>query len=111
MPQLTWLITGCSSGFGEVFVRSILARGDKAIATVRGSVSRIDALVGAGARAYSLDVTASQTSINATFAQILEENGTIDVLVNNAGYIEGGIAEELRYVQIDALKCSHLLAR
>lgn len=24
--QLTWLITGCSSGFGEAFVRAILAK-------------------------------------------------------------------------------------
>lgn len=24
--QLTWLVTGCSSGFGEAFVRAILAK-------------------------------------------------------------------------------------
>jgi hypothetical protein len=41
MTQLTWLVTGCSSGLGEEFIRGILARGDKAIAITRGPVSRI----------------------------------------------------------------------
>jgi NADP-dependent 3-hydroxy acid dehydrogenase YdfG len=35
MPQLVWLITSCSSGFGLQFVHSILARGDLVIATAR----------------------------------------------------------------------------
>lgn len=95
MPQLTWLITGCSSGLGEVFVHSILARGDKVVATTRGDVSRISALAEAGARTFSLDVTARQSELNAVVGKILEE-GPIDVLVNNAGYIEAGLAEEAR---------------
>jgi NAD(P)-dependent dehydrogenase (short-subunit alcohol dehydrogenase family) len=95
MPQLTWLVTGCSSGLGEAFVKSILARGDSVIATSRGDVSRIASLAEAGARTYSLDVTASQTEINGIIAEILKE-GPIDVLVNSAGYIEAGLAEEAR---------------
>lgn len=94
MP-LTWLITGCSSGLGAEFVRSILARGDHVVATARGDVSRIKALADVGAKTYSLDVTASQSDINAVVAKILE-SGPIDVLVNNAGYIEAGLAEEAR---------------
>ncbi|ORY17857.1 short-chain oxidoreductase [Clohesyomyces aquaticus] len=94
MPQLTWLVTGCTSGLGEVFIQRILARGDKAIATGKGNTNRLRALVDAGARAYSLDVTASQSDINGVVAKIMEENGDIDVLVNNAGYIEAGLAEE-----------------
>jgi short-subunit dehydrogenase len=94
MP-LTWLVTGCSSGLGEEFVRSILARGDHVVATARGDVSRLSALAEAGAKTYSLDVTASQSDINAVVAKILE-SGPIDVLVNNAGYIEAGLAEEAR---------------
>jgi NAD(P)-dependent dehydrogenase (short-subunit alcohol dehydrogenase family) len=99
MPQLSWLVTGCSSGLGETFVRSILARGDKVIASTRGDVSRLSALAEAGARTFSLDVTASQSEINAVVGKILEE-GPIDVLVNNAGYIEAGISEEARYEDI-----------
>lgn len=99
MSQLTWLVTGCSSGLGETFVRSILARGDKVVASTRGPVSRLSALAEAGARTISLDVTASQSEINAVVSKVLEE-GPIDVLVNNAGYIEVGLAEEARYEDI-----------
>ncbi|KAK4550431.1 hypothetical protein LTR36_000009 [Oleoguttula mirabilis] len=36
MPaQSVWLVTGCSTGFGEEFIKQILARGDKAISTAR----------------------------------------------------------------------------
>lgn len=96
MPQLTWLITGCSSGLGDTFIRKIIERGYKAIATTRGDVSRISELVDIGAKTYSLDVTWVPAKINATVNAIIEENGDINVLVNNAGYIEGGIAEEIR---------------
>ncbi|KAF2108973.1 hypothetical protein BDV96DRAFT_586312 [Lophiotrema nucula] len=95
MTQLTWLVTGCSSGFGEVFVRSILARGDRAIATARGDVARLALLKDAGAAVLSLDVTASQANINAKVEEGIAIYGGIDVLVNSAGYIEAGIAEEV----------------
>jgi NAD(P)-dependent dehydrogenase (short-subunit alcohol dehydrogenase family) len=97
MPQLTWLVTGCTSGLGEQFIHSILARGDKAIATARGDISRLDVLAKAGAKVYNLDVTASPTDINAIVGTIVEENGQIDIVVPNAGYIEAGISEEVRY--------------
>jgi len=103
MTQLTWLITGCTSGLGENFVRAVLARGDRAIATARSkSHERLAALKEAGAAVVDLDVTASQTEINGKIAEALEIYGTIDVLVNNAGYIEAGMVEEIsheRYVQ------------
>jgi NAD(P)-dependent dehydrogenase (short-subunit alcohol dehydrogenase family) len=94
MP-LTWLITGCTSGLGEAFVEGILARGDKVVATARGDVSRLSALAEAGAKTFSLDVTKSQSEINGIVDEILKE-GPIDVLVNNAGYIEAAMAEEAR---------------
>jgi NAD(P)-dependent dehydrogenase (short-subunit alcohol dehydrogenase family) len=95
MPQLRWLVTGCSSGFGETFARSLLTRGDKVVATTRGDTSRLSALKEAGAETVSLDVTASASDIKAVVDKVLE-SGPIDVIVNNAGYIEAGIAEETR---------------
>jgi NAD(P)-dependent dehydrogenase (short-subunit alcohol dehydrogenase family) len=97
MPQLRWFVTGCSSGLGETFVRSILARGDKVVATARGDPERLSSLKEAGAETHSLDVTASLAEIKAVVAKVLE-GGPIDVLVNNAGYVEAGVAEEVRYV-------------
>ncbi|KAF2492811.1 putative hydroxybutyrate dehydrogenase [Lophium mytilinum] len=95
MTQLTWLVTGCSSGFGEKFILDILSRRDKAIATSRGPVSRIQKLKDVGASTYSLDITAPKTEVDAVMSLIIQENGGIDVLVNNAGYVENGIFEEV----------------
>ena len=36
----TWLITGCSSGFGRVLAEAVLARGDRAMLAAR-DVSRL----------------------------------------------------------------------
>ncbi|KAF2803394.1 short-chain oxidoreductase [Mytilinidion resinicola] len=94
MTQLTWLVTGCSSGLGEEFIRGILSRGDKAIATSRGPISRIQKLKEAGASTYSLDVSAPKLEVDSIMSLIIQENGGIDVLVNNAGYVENGTLEE-----------------
>jgi len=99
MPQLRWLVTGCSSGLGEEFVRRILSRGDKVVASTRGDVSRLSSLQEAGAETISLDVTAAASDINAVVNKVLE-GGPIDVLVNNAGYIEAAMAEEVRYADM-----------
>ena len=95
MVQFTWLVTGASSGFGEVFVQRILARGDRAIATARGDVERLSALKKAGAAVLSLDVTASQEEINAKVQEAIAIYGGIDVVVNSAGFLKAGVAEEI----------------
>lgn len=97
MPQLTWLITGCSSGFGEQFVSSILARGDHVIATGR-DIIKLQNLKEAGASILQLDITSTQQAINETVAQAISIYGKVDVLLNNAGYVSTGIFEDLAYV-------------
>ena len=96
MTQLVWLVTGCSSGLGEAFVHSLLARGDKVIATGRNADSRLAHLSDTGATIFDLDVTASQVELDSRIQFALQIYGKIDVLVNNAGYIEMGFVEELR---------------
>ena len=98
MTQLTWLITGCSSGFGEELVKAILKRGDNAIATGRGSVDRLKALHDLGAATMELDVTSDQETLNKAIQKALTFYGDIDVLVNNAGYIEACLLEDVRCV-------------
>lgn len=95
MAPLVWLVTGTSSGFGNAFVQSIIAKGDKVIATARGDVSRLKGLKEKGAATLSLDVTAPQQTINEVVDQAVKIYGQIDVLVNNAGYIQGAVTEEL----------------
>ncbi|KAJ5708021.1 hypothetical protein N7488_007822 [Penicillium malachiteum] len=98
--QLVWLVTGCSSGIGEAFVRAILAKGDRVIATARASNGisggdRLASLKEAGAATLELDVLASQEDLNLKAKEAWKIYGQVDVLVNNAGYVEAGIFEEL----------------
>ena len=95
MSKKTWLITGCSSGFGELFVRQLTALGDQVVATGRNAETRLAHLKDTGATIIELDVTASQAEINMKFQQALEAYGTIDVIVHNAGFIQCGAVEEL----------------
>lgn len=76
----TVLITGCSSGFGLETARFFLARDWQVVATMR--TPRTDLLPRSERlRVLALDVTNPQ-SIRAA----VEAAGSIDVLVNNAGF-------------------------
>lgn len=97
MPQLTWLVTGTSSGLGEQLVHSILACGDRVIATARRADERLGHLEKAGAAIMELDVTAPPSKLQVIIEQAVLARGGIDVLVNNAGYIEASMVEELEY--------------
>lgn len=89
----TWLITGCSTGFGRILVEQLLSRGENVVATARNIESLRD-LEDLGARVATLDVTKIEDCEGATrFA--LEQFGRIDVLVNNAGYGTIGAIEEV----------------
>lgn len=87
MPPLVWLITGCSTGFGAEFVRAVLAKGDKAIATARRLESLRD-LASAGAATLQLDVAATTEEIREKVDEAVKIYGRVDVLLSNAGYSE-----------------------
>ncbi|KAI0178703.1 NAD(P)-binding protein [Hypoxylon sp. FL1284] len=99
MSQLVWLITGCSSGFGELLVQHVLSRGDLAIATGR-KLDKIKHLEQSGAAALELDVTSSQQDINDIVSKAIAVYGRIDVVVNNAAYIAMGGWEDIEYDHI-----------
>lgn len=97
-----WFITGASSGLGRALAEAVLKRGWKAAVTARAteSLNDLTAQFGDRALAVPLDVT-SKTSIEHAVATAQEQFGTIDVLVNNAGYgylaaIEEGNDPEVR---------------
>jgi len=75
----TVLITGCSSGYGLETARYFLANGWKVVATMRDP-SKSPLPPSSNLRIVALDVTKPET-----IARALENNGPIDVLVNNAG--------------------------
>ncbi|KAF8501242.1 putative short-chain oxidoreductase [Hysterangium stoloniferum] len=93
---IVWVITGCSSGFGKDVCLSALQRGHKVIATCRGNAEeRLADLVAQGARALSLDVTASKEDIETFAHEAIEAYGHVDIICNNAGYVQFGTFEEL----------------
>lgn len=93
MDPLVWLITGTTSGFGLEFVKDLLKRGDKVIATARDT-SKISHLEKDGATVLELDVCAGQAAFDKHAEKAISIHGKIDVLVNNAGYSHFGITEE-----------------
>ena len=91
----TWLITGCSSGFGRVLAEAVLARGDRLVATARklDDLGTLAERYPDTVRATALDVTEQGSAIAA--AQLAEDVfGGLDVLVNNAGFGFMGAVEE-----------------
>ncbi|KAL8731490.1 MAG: hypothetical protein Q9181_004277 [Wetmoreana brouardii] len=88
-----WLITGCSSGFGQEIATAALAYGERVVATARDPAKLKD-LESRGAMVIALDVLADDGELKKTVAKIIERTGQIDVLVNNAGYILTGAVEE-----------------
>ena len=92
----TILITGCSSGFGEAVAHLFAARGWNVVATMRTPKSALEDprwLVSA------LDVT-DEASILAARDLAIRRFGSIDVLVNNAGYALAGTFESMNDARI-----------
>src|SRR3954447_24640156 len=72
--------TGASAGIGEATARALHAAGYRVFGTYRKSpASRVS-----GVEYLVLDVT-SDESVKAAVAQVLDQAGRIDLLVNNAG--------------------------
>jgi len=92
---MKFLITGISSGFGRAFAVAALAAGHTVIGTVRNESAKdnFEDLAIGRAIAVVLDVT-DFSAINAKVAEMTGKIGSIDVLVNNAGYGHEGTLEE-----------------
>jgi NAD(P)-dependent dehydrogenase (short-subunit alcohol dehydrogenase family) len=86
------LVTGASSGIGRAAARALEAEGAVVYATARRP-ERLADLEAEGLRTLALDVTdeGSMAAVRAVEA----EHGAVDVLVNNAGYMQSGALEEV----------------
>ncbi|WP_289366716.1 oxidoreductase [Pantoea stewartii] len=91
----TIFITGVSSGFGLALAKEALLAGHRVIGTVRNpdALQAFEALDAQRAFGRLLDVTDVER-IAETVKEIVATVGTVDVLVNNAGYGHEGILEE-----------------
>jgi len=92
----TILITGASRGFGKIWAKSLLQRGENVIATARNTSDLNDLVEEFGDKvlALALDVT-NKTQVHEVIKQAHAHFGKIDVLINNAGYGVFGAVEEV----------------
>lgn len=92
----TWLITGCSSGFGQYLAEAAAARGDQVLATARNAdtLQELARRFPKTLRTCTLDVTKPET-IRTAIDFAAKAFGGVDVLVNNAGYGLFGAVEEV----------------
>ena len=96
MTQKTWFITGTSRGFGREWAVAALDRGDRVAATARDT-SSLDDLVekyGDAILPLALDVTDRDADFDAV-KKAYEVFGSLDIVVNNAGYGHFGMVEEV----------------
>jgi NADP-dependent 3-hydroxy acid dehydrogenase YdfG len=83
----TWFITGTSAGIGRALTDKVLAKGDRVVATVRkaDALDELKKQYPENLRVAVLDVT-DNNAIKTVIKQAFNDMGTIDVVVNNAGY-------------------------
>lgn len=81
------LITGCSTGFGRLLAQRLIEQGENVIVTARNPDDIADIGVGTEEQVVRapLDVT-NDLQVDEAVAAGLEKFGSIDTLVNNAGY-------------------------
>ncbi|MCK5536339.1 MAG: SDR family oxidoreductase [Bacteroidales bacterium] len=82
------LITGTSSGFGQVIANHLSKVGFNVIGTSRKTSKIISEY-----EMIELDVTKDE-SVNEALKTFIEKMGTIDILINNAGYGIAGAIED-----------------
>jgi len=82
-----WLVTGSGSGLGRIIAETALAAGNQVVASAR-DIRQLDELVdryGANVRVVELDVT-NELQGRAAVDAAVDAFGSLNVLVNNAGY-------------------------
>ena len=87
------LITGASSGMGYQTARILAEQGHRVYGAAR-RVEKIEELAPYGVQALRLDITDEQ-SVTQVVQTLIEREGRIDVLINNAGYGYFGAIEDV----------------
>ncbi|MFD1717747.1 SDR family NAD(P)-dependent oxidoreductase [Georgenia deserti] len=99
----TWFITGTSRGFGRLWAEAALERGDRVAATARETAA-LDPLAeryGDALLPLTLDVT-DRGAVGEAVARTRDRFGRLDVVVNNAGYGQFGMVEEVTEPELRA---------
>jgi hypothetical protein len=112
MPNKTALVTGASSGIGEILARKLAEAGHDLVLVAR-NVDKLTALSGqlsarhhVAAHVVAADL-AEPAAAQRVFEQVGARNLSVDILVNNAGFGSAGpfleldLAAELQMIQVN----------
>lgn len=100
----TVLITGGASGIGRLMAKMVLEKGarliiwDIAPGNIRESLQELDPI--GKVRTYEVDVSNPSQVIEAS-AKVRQEEGVIDILINNAGVVVGKYFHQHSAIDID----------
>jgi NAD(P)-dependent dehydrogenase (short-subunit alcohol dehydrogenase family) len=92
------LITGCSSGIGHATASRLGMDGWTVYATARRREA-IEDLRGHGCKTLALDVT-DEASMETAVHEVIDAEGAVGVLINNAGYSQSGAVETVPIDQV-----------
>jgi NAD(P)-dependent dehydrogenase (short-subunit alcohol dehydrogenase family) len=92
----TWLITGSTRGFGRELVTAALDRADNVVATARRPEQLDDIARNNGDRVRTVALDVTDPAAARAAVQVAEaEFGSLDVVVNNAGFAISAPIEEM----------------
>jgi len=106
------VVTGASSGIGEACALGYAKAGAKVVLAARRK-ERLDALVerieadGGEALAVQTDVT-SEADVANLFKQAVDRFGTVDILINNAGFADSTPIEDMTLEMWDKMIATNL---
>lgn len=96
MTAKTWFITGTSKGFGREWAIAALERGDRVAATARNTDTLKDLVEQYGEAILPIELDVNDRAADfAAVQQAHEKFGSLDIVINNAGYGQFGMIEEL----------------
>ncbi len=96
MTAKTWFITGTSKGFGREWAIAALERGDRVAATARNTDTLKDLVEQYGDAILPIELDVNDRAADfAAVALAHRTFGSLDIVVNNAGYGQFGMIEEL----------------
>lgn len=96
MKNKIWFVTGASKGLGLALVKKLLAEGYRVAATSRNA-KELMRVVGANREVFlplAVDLK-DESSVDKAVKETIAHFGSVDVVVNNAGYGLTGSLEEL----------------
>lgn len=88
------LVTGGTRGIGRAVAEAFLQRGDRVLFLYRKSEERAEELRQLGAVGYRCDLS-DLSALKETCKRILAEEGSVQVLVNNAGIAQFSLLHEV----------------